>query len=32
MRMSATDTEYTYALYIGQAFLLVINVYDQHMS
>jgi hypothetical protein len=26
--MSVTATDYTYALYIGQTFLLVRNVYD----
>jgi hypothetical protein len=29
--MSATVTDYMYALYIRQAFLLVRNGYDQHV-
>jgi hypothetical protein len=31
MGMSATATDYTYALYNGQAFLLVGNILDRHV-
>jgi hypothetical protein len=32
MGMSVTAADYTYALYIGQTFLLVRNVWDRHVS